>query len=319
MLDRQLAITYMETNNVPFIEGAEYGMGVPFQGKWYYEKSMIRMIAPKITDQQIFDMETSVKAAQTEDFSEPTETFNNIANVDTAVVATLEREKKIFKGLIFTDPITNLEVDLQEYSGEDANAIINKPPLPPTSVGLNQQTSTQLGIQYFGASDSDGSIQSYFIYIDGAPYDSTTSNSYLISGLTPDTVYLIEVYSVDNDNVQSISSAVCECRTTPSSANVAPTAPGYLASTAIGTYGASFDIKGGVDSDGSVVGYNIYIDGVYKTTTVGLFPANSPNSVNITGLSPMTSYIILVKSVDDDGAESVLGITQGFTTSFPQP
>ena len=314
MLDRQLAITYMETNSVPFIEGAEYGMGVPFQGKWYYEKSMIRMIAPKITDQQIYDMETSVKAAQTEDFSGPTRDFNNVANVDTEVVATLEREKKIFKGLIFTDPATGLEVDLQEYSGEDANAIPdNQPPLPPGPVGIVTQTSTQLGIQYFGASDSDGTIQGYLIYVDRAPWDFTISNSYLISGLDPDTEYIIEVYSVDNDDLQSTFSSVCECRTLPIS-NVLPGGPSYLAATSVAAYGAAFSVAGGSDSDGSVVGYNFYLDGVYNSTTVG---TGSANAITISGLSPLTTYSIIAKSVDDDGGESTLGMTLNFTTTFP--
>ena len=300
LLQRTLVLDYLETNNIPHRVGAIHAVGFPYGGIIYLNRGIIKMVAPRITEQQMYDMEVSVKASQTADFSPGTKDFNNLANVDTIAVATLERNKKIFKGLIFTDPATGLEVDLQEYSGEDANAVVdNQPPLPPTIVAVTTATATSLALQFSGASDSDGSIKGYIVYVDGVPTQETLSFTTLLTGLESGTEYVISVYSVDNDDTQGIFATTIV--TSTSLTNLPPSAPTLVVSSSHTSTQITLTISGGSDSDGTVVGYEISASGLASITTTG---SANINEITLTGLIPSTTYLMDVKTIDNDGERS---------------
>jgi len=93
----------------------------------------------------------------------------------------------------------------------------------------------------------------------------------------------------------------------PSADTQAPTAPTSLASTATTSTSISVSWNASTDNVG-VTGYNVYSNGVLKTTVTGL-------TATITGLTASTSYNINISAKDTAGNTSALSNTIAVTTS----
>ncbi|TRX38676.1 T9SS type A sorting domain-containing protein [Flavobacterium sp. ZT3R18] len=90
---------------------------------------------------------------------------------------------------------------------------------------------------------------------------------------------------------------------------VAPTAPTALAATGTTTTGTNLSWTASTDNVG-VTGYDVYQNGVLKTTVTGTTYA-------VTGLTPTTTYNFTVKAKDAAGNISVVSNTAAVTTLTP--
>lgn len=87
---------------------------------------------------------------------------------------------------------------------------------------------------------------------------------------------------------------------------VAPSAPTGLASSAVGA--TSFNLSWTASTDNiAVTGYDVYLDGVLKTSVTG-------TSANVTGVSSSTTYAVTVKAKDDAGNHSAASTALNVTT-----
>lgn len=311
LIQKSLVETYLLANNIEYNVSLFRVEGIPVDGLMYVERGILRMLCPGITNQQILDMEVSVKASQAADFTPTSIDFDSIANVDTVVVADLVRDKKVYKGLIFTDPSTGLEVDLQEYSGEDANAIApNVAPTPP-NITVDRLGSGSVDVSFTGAADSDGTIFGYNMYIDGSFHSSTTQNAATLNGLEAETEYELSVHSVDNDLLQSTAATFKTFSTI--GFNTIPKAPTNMFTTLVGLTTATLTFTGGVDSEAPLYGYR-----VYDTSTNSILGTSEGAAditvVNLSGLQSSTTYSISVYSVDQEQELSLAGLIGSFTT-----
>jgi len=129
-----------------------------------------------------------------------------------------------------------------------------------------------------------------------------------ITGLTASTTYSFYVIAKDAAGNSSVASTTVNGTTaTPTSDTQAPTAPSSLAATETTTSTVSLSWLASTDNVG-VTGYNVYMNGVLKTTVTGL-------TTTITGLTASTTYSFYVTAKDAAGNLSTSSNTVNATTS----
>ena len=138
---------------------------------------------------------------------------------------------------------------------------------------------------------------------------STASTSYTVSSLTNSTTYVFTVKAKDAaGNVSAASNAVSVTTLTPAPDTTAPTAPTVSAS---GTTLTSTNLSwSGASDNVAVTGYDVYQDGVFKTSTAS-------TTLAVTGLSSSTTYAFYVQAKDAAGNVSVASNTANVTTLTP--
>ncbi len=161
------------------------------------------------------------------------------------------------------------------------------------------------------ASTDNVKVSGYKIYKNNVYEKTVGTNSTQITGLSPQSDYDFMVSAIDNNN-ESGKSNVLTIFTKPAVTddNVPPSTPQNLAISSITP--SKCELAWQISTDNQVVvGYNIYVDGVFNKFVVA-------NSGTIEGLNPANQYHFSVKAKDYNGnlsAESniVTGITASLT------
>ncbi|MDN3678608.1 M12 family metallo-peptidase [Flavobacterium paronense] len=180
------------------------------------------------------------------------------------------------------------------------------PTAPTLSASGTTQTTTNLS--WSGATDNVA-VTSYDIYKDGVLLGSTASTTYTVSGLVNTTTYVFTVKAKDAAGNASITSnAVSVTTLSPAPDTTAPTAPTLsasgttLTSTVLSWVGSTDNV--------AVTGYDVYQDGVLKTST-------SSTTLTVTGLSSSTAYAFYVQAKDAANNISLASNTVTVTTLTP--
>ena len=189
----------------------------------------------------------------------------------------------------------------------------NNPPslniLSPSN-GQNVAVGSNVSINV-SASDSDGTVVKYQIYVNGALVDTDGSffTPYVINSIAAGS-YAIRVVVTDNDGATSESTVNITAGSgggpggnNPPSLTILSPSNGQ--NVAVGST-VSVNVSAS-DSDGTVVKYQIYVNGVLVDTDGSFF---TPHPINNIGAG---AYTIRVVVTDDDGAtsESTVNITAG--------
>ena len=179
-------------------------------------------------------------------------------------------------------------------------------PTAPTALSANGVTTTSFTLSWSPATDN-AAVTSYNVYQNGVLKTSVTTTSTTISGLTASTSYNYTVKAKDAaGNLSTASTSLLVTTTTPSVDTTAPSTPTNIVSSNITTTGLTLSWTAATDNIG-VTGYDIYQDGLLKTTT-------SATAIAITGLSSGTSYSYTVKAKDAAGNISLASTPLAVTT-----
>jgi chitodextrinase len=145
---------------------------------------------------------------------------------------------------------------------------------------------------------------------DAAAVEVGKSAAATIPELTPGTRYYVQVRAVDAaGNASPWSDATSAVPTAPGDA-VKPTAPTTVAETARTDSTISLEWSGAADTDGEVIGYYVYVDGVRQQQS-----HLAEASYTVTGLDPETSYAVQVVAVDKAFNQSDRSVEQKFSTA----
>lgn len=98
----------------------------------------------------------------------------------------------------------------------------------------------------------------------------------------------------------------------PPAPNVGPSVPTGLSIVSAGTTSLAVSWAASTDTDGTVVGYEVRVNGALQGTTTGL-------AYTATGLTAATLYTVAVRALDDDGAASADLIGTGTTATDVPP
>lgn len=191
---------------------------------------------------------------------------------------------------------------------------------PSSSQSYTAGSNINVGVS---SNDSDGTIASHKLYVNGSLKDTDGANysTYTLSNVQSGS-YAIKVVVTDNDGATgtttvniTVGGGTTTTPTTPTTENTAPT----VSFTNI-TNGQSFTAGSNVsvklsssDSDGSVVKHRIYVNGSLKDTDGANYTPHLISNLQ-TG-----SYIIKATVTDNDGATTSANatITVGTTTTTP--
>ncbi|CAM3579468.1 hypothetical protein FSS13T_23950 [Flavobacterium saliperosum S13] len=179
----------------------------------------------------------------------------------------------------------------------------------PTASTLTATGTTTIStnLSWTSASDNTG-VTGYNVYQNGVLKTSTTATSLAVSGLTASTTYSFYVKAKDAAGNLSSASNTVTATTLAAADTTAPTASTLSAS---GTTTSSTNLAWTAATDNvGVTGYNIYQNGVFKTTTTA-------TSLAVSGLTASTTYGFYVTAKDAAGNVSAVSNTLSVTTSAP--
>ena len=231
-------------------------------------------------------------------------------NADPVSAKEIDRNNTVFTYQQNRNPF----IDHPEYvaaiwlgcNGEDTEA-----PTAPGNLTASNTTETTTNLSWNLSTDNTA-VTGYQIYQNGSVVFTTnasTSNA-TIGGLSPSTTYSFYVTAIDAAANESLASnSVSVTTQTPAGDTEAPTAPTTL--TASNTTEISTDLNWNASNDNvGVVGYNIYQDGIFASTTTTTF-------TTINGLTAATNYVFYVTALDAAGNESAASNNQSVTTDTP--
>ena len=180
-------------------------------------------------------------------------------------------------------------------------------PTTPTSLAITGTTTTSIALSWGASTDNIG-VTGYNVYMNGALKTTVTGLTTSITGLTASTTYSFYVIAKDAAGNSSVTSTTVNGNTAaPTSDTQAPTAPTSLAATGTTTSTVSLSWLASTDNVG-VTGYNVFMNGVLKTTVAGL-------TTTITGLAASTAYSFYVIAKDAAGNLSTASNTINATTA----
>ena len=167
-------------------------------------------------------------------------------------------------------------------------------PSDPTNVAASNVTDSSADITW-NASTDNVAVTGYDVYVNGTLDGSTSSTSYSLSGLSPETSYSVGVKAKDAAGNES-GEGTTSFTTGAFVDSQAPTEPTNLSSSNETTTSADITWTASTDNVG-VTGYNVYVGGTLDGTTAS-------TSYSLTGLSPATTYSVAVEATDDAGNTS---------------
>ena len=178
------------------------------------------------------------------------------------------------------------------------------PPSAPTDVNVSDITATGAKITWTASTDNI-EVAGYNLYYENEDKELTPINTELITrteyeltGLTPETTYRIVVEAVDTSDNKEQAEAVAVTTTKDTTAPDAPTNVMASDITATGlkiTWDASAD-------NVKVAGYNLYYQGENaELTLINQDGVIEETEYTLTGLTPETTYQIVVEAVDEAG------------------
>jgi chitodextrinase len=180
-------------------------------------------------------------------------------------------------------------------------------PTAPSSLAVTGTATNTVSLSWAAATDNIA-VTGYNVYMNGALKTTVTGLAATITGLTASTTYSFYVIAKDAAGNSSVASTTVNGTTaTPTLDTQAPTAPTSLAATGTTTSTVSLSWLASTDNVG-VTGYNVYMNGLLKTTVTGL-------TTTITGLTASTTYSFYVIAKDVAGNSSTASNTINATTS----
>jgi endonuclease I/chitodextrinase len=186
-------------------------------------------------------------------------------------------------------------------------------PSTPMNVVANNQTTTTIDLSWSASTDNVG-VTGYNIYINGALKTQTNTTSKQLTNLTPGTSYAIEVEAKDQYNNKSTKSTSINSATIQDTTS--PSIPTNLVASNISGTGFKLSWTASTD-DTAVVGYDVFVNGVFNVSTTNL-------NQNITGLSISTTYAITLLAKDAKDNKSVqssvinVSTTDGLSNSLTE-
>lgn len=182
-----------------------------------------------------------------------------------------------------------------------------EPPSAITDLSSTGQTENSITLSWTAATDNVG-VTGYQIYSGGNLIGSTTSTTYTVTDLMASMQYSFYIKAKDAAN-NSTNSNTTTVSTSGTSDLQTPSAITDLASTDQTASTITLSWTAATDNVG-VIGYDIYKDGTYYTTTTN-------TSATVNGLSPSTEYNFSVRPKDaaNNGNNSniVTESTEAFT------
>ncbi len=170
-------------------------------------------------------------------------------------------------------------------------------PTVPTALTATDITGTGFKLSWTAATDNIG-IGGYEAY-DGSTLigsSNGTQPTMLVSGLTGSTTYKVTLKALDVAGNKSVASSELPLYTLD---NVAPTAPTGLTATAFTQSSTTLTWNAATDNT-AVTGYEAYCATILVGSSEG-----TGTTMNITGLTSSTLYIITLKAKDAAGNTSV--------------
>jgi chitodextrinase len=170
---------------------------------------------------------------------------------------------------------------------------------------------------------SSGPVANYTVQVIdpvGTPWRflaTTGATTFTHSGLTPDTVYTYRVIAnpANSSYTASNPSGPLYVRTVPPPDSVPPTTPSGPRAFPVSTVSATITFTGSTDNN-RVAGYWVQrqVNGVWTD-----WSTNSVATVYLNGLTPNTSYTVVVVAFDANGNRSGRSDPLTFTTRPTQP
>ena len=172
------------------------------------------------------------------------------------------------------------------------------------TISVSGTTTSSTNLSWNAATDNIG-VAGYNVYQNGVLKTATTDTTLAITGLSASTAYIFYVVAKDvAGNLSAPSNIVNLTTLSP----VDTTAPTVAILSASGTTTSSTNLSWNAATDNiGVAGYNIYQNGVLKTTTTTTF-------LVLSGLSASTAYGFYVVSKDAAGNLSAISNTVNVTT-----
>ncbi|UOK43614.1 MULTISPECIES: fibronectin type III domain-containing protein [Flavobacterium] len=174
-----------------------------------------------------------------------------------------------------------------------------------STLSASGTTASSTNLTWTAATDNVG-VTGYNVYQNGVLKTTVTGTTLAVSGLTASTAY--NFYVTTKDAAGNVSTASNTVNVTTSA--VADTAvPTVSTLSASGTTASSTNLSWTAATDNvGVTGYNVYQNGVLKTTVTG-------TTLGISGLASSTAYNFYVKAKDVAGNVSTASNTVNVTTS----
>ena len=183
----------------------------------------------------------------------------------------------------------------------------SQPPTVPQNLTASAVSSSAINLSWTASTDNVG-VTGYTIYRGGVQVGTSTTNSYVVAGLTASTQYTYTVDAFDaagNHSAQSTSASATTAAQTVDSQP--PTVLQNLTASAASSSAISLSWTASTDNVG-VTGYTIYRGGVQVGTS-------STNSYMDTGLAASTQYTYTVDAFDAAGNHSAQSTSASATTA----
>ncbi|GMK44598.1 hypothetical protein PghCCS26_17260 [Paenibacillus glycanilyticus] len=182
-------------------------------------------------------------------------------------------------------------------------------PTAPTGLSAPSKTSSSVNLTWSASTDNVG-VTGYDIYNGSTLAGSTTGvTSFNVTSLSPSTTYSFMVKAKDAaGNVSAASTPLSVTTNAPADDTQAPTAPTGLTSPSKTSTSVSLSWSASTDNVG-VTGYEVYNGATLAGTTTGA------TSLNVTGLSPSSTYSFTVKAKDAAGNVSAASAALSVTTN----
>lgn len=178
-------------------------------------------------------------------------------------------------------------------------------PTAVTTLAANNTTSNSTDLSWSASTDNVG-VTGYDVYRNGVLLNTTTSTTFAVTGLSPETAYAFTVIARDAAGNSSATGNTVNITTLAVPDTQAPTAPSNLAASNVTENSADLSWTASTDNVG-VDHYLIFQNGVNVGATPGLTYAAGT-------LTPDTAYTFTVIAVDAAGNTSAASNAASITT-----
>ena len=178
-------------------------------------------------------------------------------------------------------------------------------PTAPTNLNATARSSNSFQLNWTASTDNIA-VTGYEIFRNGTLIGTTTTTSFVVSGLSPSTTYAMTVKAFDEAGNRSAFSSTLNVSTNSTVDTQAPTVPANVSASAVSSTVFTLSWSASTDNVG-VAGYEVYRDGTLLGTTTSTTYA-------VTGLTSGTTYAMTVRAYDVAGNKSAASTALNVTT-----
>ena len=202
--------------------------------------------------------------------------------------------------------VSDTSTDLGTHTFNAGSTSDTEAPSTPTGLVASNIAFDTANLSWTASTDNIG-VTGYNVYQDGLLLTSTTTTSYSVTDLSPETTYAFYIEATDAAGNVSGASNTVNVTTTAVPDTEAPSTPTGLVASNITFDTANLSWTASTDNIG-VTGYNVYQDGLLLTST-------TTTSYSVTDLSPETTYAFYIEATDAAGNVSAASNTINITTT----